>query len=316
MIKRLFFILCLVGSTSIPAVASFANSATNLYYTAKIWGYLKYFHPTVNGCTKNIDSILIALIPEIERDSTDIEFNASIMKLFAFAGPMPTATTPPPSLTPDQTINLNLDWQHDSLLSAEVQASLDSIRLNFRPVQTCYYASNPNYFPPYLITEKDYPDSLAITEPYSLLMLFRIWNIYNYFYPYKTLLDSSWDSTLTRMIPTIRTARTTLALQLAMMELQAKLQDAHAVTSSDTLMYHFGYHYLPMLFSYIDSQTVITKVFQGTTQVKPGDVVLEIDGTSSQTIRDTLRKYMPGGNPAIINQNISVQLLRGTKSVS
>lgn len=66
-----------------------------------------------------------------------------------------------------------------------------------------------------------------------------------------------------------------------------------------------------MLFSYIDSQTVITKVFRGVTAVKPGDVVLQIDGTPTQAIRDSLRKYTPGGNPAVIDRNISETLLQG-----
>jgi hypothetical protein len=140
--------------------------------------------------------------------------------------------------------------------------------------------------------------------------------MYDYFYPYKTLLDHPWDSTLMEMIPIVRVSQTTLAFQLALMEFQAKLQDAHAVTSSDTLNTHFGFHFLPMLFSYIDSQTVITKVFQGVTGVKQGDVVLEIDGTPTQTIRDSLLRYTPGGNPSVIDRNISTTLLEGVNYFS
>ena len=293
-----------------------ANSTRNLYYTAKVWGYLKYFHPAVNGCNKNLDSILVALIPEVEGDSTDSSLNASLLKMFDYAGPMPTATTPAPTLTPDETINLDLAWQHDTALSPEVQALLDSIRVNFRPVQTCYYEWNANRSPsdlfPYQINEKDYSPTIAIMEPYRLLTLFRIWNIYGYFYPYKTLLDQSWDTVLMDMIPVVRLSQTTLSFQLALMEFQAHLQDAHAVTNSQILADHFGFNCLPMIFSYIDSQTVITKVFKGVTAVKPGDVVLDIDGTPTQTIRDSLLKYTPGGNASVINRNISTTLLQGT----
>src|SRR5665213_569308 len=294
----------------------FAQDTTaRLYYAAKIWGYLKYFNPNVDGCNKNLDSNLIALIPEIENDSSNSLFNASLLKIFAYAGPMPTASVPPPLLTPDQTINLNLSWQYDTSLSPEVQALLDSIRVNFRPAQSCYYESSP-YNPPYVINENDYPLPLASTEPYRLLTLFRVWNMYDYFYPYKTLLDQPWDSTLMEMIPIIQAARTTLAFQLALMEFQAQLQDAHAFTNSDTLASHFGYHYFPMVFSYIDSQTVITKVFHGVTAVKVGDVVLSINGMPTQTIRDSLRKYTPGGNPSVINRYISESLLKGQSSLA
>lgn len=210
---------CLLILLSTKAYSQNASGDTTarLFYTAKVWGYLKYFHPAVNGCNKNLDSILVALIPEIESDSTDSEFNGSLQKMFNFAGPMPTATTPPPSLTPAQTINLDLRWLHDPIFSSPIQALLDSIRVNFRPLQSCYYEFNPDstsgYL--YLINENDYAPNLAITEPYRLLSLFRIWNIYDYFYPYKTLLDSSWDSTLVKMIPIFRTSSNTLALHLA-----------------------------------------------------------------------------------------------------
>src|SRR5262245_57631375 len=71
------------------------QTAENLYYTAKIWGYLKYFHPSVSGCNKNMDSILLALMPRILASTTNGEFNAVISDMLSFAGPMPIATTPP-----------------------------------------------------------------------------------------------------------------------------------------------------------------------------------------------------------------------------
>jgi carboxyl-terminal processing protease len=303
---------CLCASAQAQSVQS-NDTVARLYYTSKVWGYLKYFHPGVNGCNKNLDSILIALIPEIESDASDSAFNASLLKMFEFAGPMPTATMPAPSLTPEQSINLTLTWLNDSIFTPPIQALLDSIQVNFRPEQSCYYEFNPDsnsgYY--YLINENNYAADLAITEPYRLLTLFRVWNIYDYFYPYKTLLDSSWDSTLVGMIPICRAAQTTLAFHLALMQFQSKIQDAHSFSSSATLIAHFGGDYLPMLFSYIDSQTVITKVFQGVTAVKVGDIVTEIDGTPTSVIRDSLRKYTPGGNPAVIDRNISLSLIEG-----
>ena len=39
------------------------------------------------------------------------------------------------------------------------------------------------------------------SEEYRLLALFRFWNVINYFYPYKDLLDTSWSTVLTDFIP-------------------------------------------------------------------------------------------------------------------
>ncbi|HEY3874958.1 MAG TPA: hypothetical protein VGM92_05745, partial [Candidatus Kapabacteria bacterium] len=82
--KRFLLLPSLLLAASAILSPSYAQSSKtdanrHLYYAAKVWGYLKYFHPAVNGCNKNLDSILVALIPEIESDSSDSLFNASLL---------------------------------------------------------------------------------------------------------------------------------------------------------------------------------------------------------------------------------------------
>lgn len=269
----------------------------------------------MNGCNRNMDSILIALIPEIEDAADDAAFNASLMKMFAFAGPMPTATADPPILADSQKINLNLGWHGDVALNASLRALLDSIRINYRPQATCYYYSSSGN-PRYKLDERNYSPDTAIREPYRLLTLFRAWNIYNYFSPYKYLLDRSWDSVLTDMIPLVIAAESPRDFHLALLQFQSKQQDAHANANSDTLTAHFGDKYLPIVFSLVEGKTIVTKVYQGVTGVKVGDEVTKVDGTATETIRDSLRRYTRGGNEPVIQRNLSFALLRGVELAS
>ena len=48
------------------------------------------------------------------------------------------------------------------------------------------------------------------TAEYRLLSLFRLWNVIHYFYPYKSLMDVSWDKTLTDFIPQFETNQNAL----------------------------------------------------------------------------------------------------------
>jgi len=44
--------------------------------------------------------------------------------------------------------------------------------------------------------EKDYDKDVIIQYEYRLLAMFRYWNVIYYFYPYKYLMDQSWDINL------------------------------------------------------------------------------------------------------------------------
>src|SRR5215813_3858156 len=49
--------------------------------------------------------------------------------------------------------------------------------------------------------DKPYTEMTYPTAPYRLLALFRFWNIINYFFPYKHLIDRPWEGVLTEYIP-------------------------------------------------------------------------------------------------------------------
>ncbi|MEP7234156.1 MAG: T9SS type A sorting domain-containing protein [Ignavibacteriota bacterium] len=294
-----------------------SQTTTRLYYTAKVWGYLKYFHPLVNGVDKNMDSILLALIPEIEAATDDASFNVSLAKMFAFAGPMPIASGPPVIVPDSEIIDVNTDWQSASMFSTETRAFLESVRANFRPAESYYYQVNhTGSGGQFFVGELDYDSAVSLQEPYRLLTLFRAWNIYNYFSPYKKLLDQAWDSTLAEIIPLVRSAGDALSFHLALRRFQARQQDSHSGTGSSVLNAHFGSHVFPFLLSTIEGKTVVSKVYSGETRVKAGDVVESIDGTSIQTIRDSLRQYTKGGSQAIIERNIDRTLTIGVDTMA
>jgi hypothetical protein len=59
----------------------------------------------------------------------------------------------------------------------------------------------------------------APSREYRLLGLFRVWNVIHYFFPYKHLMDRTWDSVLTEFIPRFAQAETPVDYGLTAREL-------------------------------------------------------------------------------------------------
>src|ERR1035437_7340620 len=59
-----------------------------LFYTCKIWGFVKYFHSGDSTCSVNWDSILVNRLPKIKNAVTNNNFNDELDTLLNAAGPM------------------------------------------------------------------------------------------------------------------------------------------------------------------------------------------------------------------------------------
>lgn len=315
-----FTLLCLWSSQAAFSQQFSQQTIDRLAMTAKVWGYLKYFHPEVDGCTKSMDTVLLGILPQIKASTTDNEFNAALRKLFAFAGSVPKGAGSPPSLTEREIKHLDLSWLTAPVLAEDLRLSLDSVRANARFREQCYYQNNnaPSQAEPYFYIddERVYADTRLVQQDYRLLLFFRYWNIINYFYPYKYLLSTPWSKTLTDLIPVVTEDSTILSFHLAMARVQTRIDDAHGFTSSYTFYQNFGLNYLPFTLAYREGKTVVNKVFETSSGIKQGDVVLSINGQPIEELRDSLRKYASGSNPASKERNVNSFLVRSNQPSS
>ena len=102
-----------------------------LYYTCKVWGYVKYFHSEVSNCRVNWDSVLIAALPAIKNSNTTEEFDNELLNMLEAAGDMENTSEPPlEELPPELRRNLDLSWFDESMISEEVRVVLKEIQEN------------------------------------------------------------------------------------------------------------------------------------------------------------------------------------------
>src|SRR5436189_815806 len=63
---------------------------------------------------------------------------------------------------------------------------------------------------------------------FQLLGLYRYWNIVEYWYPNRNVLDEDWNQILVDFIPRVALAKSREAYRLEMLQLIVKLTDTHA----------------------------------------------------------------------------------------
>jgi C-terminal processing protease CtpA/Prc len=171
--------------------------------------------------------------------------------------------------------------------------------------------------PPVLqVSQKDkpYAEMQFPNVEYRLLALFRFWNVVNYFFPYKNLIGESWDTVLQRYIPKFEANKDLTDYQLTVFELATEMRDTHTVVrnASAAAAKFYGFH-TPAFISYLENQSVVTKVLDDKAPVRAGDVVLVIDGEPVEERRKFLSRYFAASTQQSLMLRVHSLLLAGPK---
>lgn len=317
-------LLVSIFSPTLKAQSLDSTTISRLYYTCKVWGYLKYFHSEVAKGTRNWDSILVSTIPAVQAATTGEEFNNALMTMFNYAGPMAVSNAGLPSVPDSMRFNLNLAWIDHAVLNGAVHDSLTAVRNRFRP-QNNYYLGQAfaNGNPTFDNDNKYYNSGYPSDSSVRLLGLFRYWNAIHYFNPYKNIIDRNWENVLTEFIPIMIHADDPLSYHKAIFLLQNRIDDSHGATlaaSADIRLDSiYGWYpgganyYLPLWLKQIGSETVVFKSLD-TNLVKPGDIIRYINNVPIDTIRNSIRPYTQGSHAVVIERNINYRISRGKQN--
>jgi Peptidase family S41 len=149
---------------------------------------------------------------------------------------------------------------------------------------------------------------------YRLLALFRFWNIINYFFPYKHLIDEPWANILPRYIPKFEANKDTVEYQQTMHELAAETHDSHVgVRGANKFVEKLGTFWPPIVLKYVEKEMVVAAVVDDKTDVRVGDVVLAVDGERVESRHEQLGRWFAASTPQALARRVSFELLRGMK---
>jgi len=283
-----------------------------LFYVCKTWGHAKYYHTEIANGSVNWDDELNIAINGAKYASTNASFNDSLQLMLNNAGEMEVNTSILPVVPDSLNNNTDYSWIQDSTFSDTVRALLDTIRTRFKPQNNIYLGQAfQNGNPTFDNDDLYYSGSNFPSENIRLLALFRYWNIVNYFFPYKYMMDQHWDSTLIEFIPAIVESIDAESYMLNIRKLTSRINDTHAYLNSTVYFQWLGNYYPPFLVRCIENEMVITKVLSGISEVEVGDIIKEIDGHNIYSLRDSLRQYSYGSNNTSIERNLNTIIMFG-----
>lgn len=297
----------------------------DLELLGKIWGLLKYHHPAIADGKYNWDYELFRILPTYLRADNNRQRDRVLRRWINSYGRIPECTTC--QATSDAAIlKPDLSWIDESDLNQEVKNLLHNVYLNRHQGNQYYVRMDYPYQRPLFINENPYSEMDYPDDGFRLLALFRLWNMTNYFFPYKDLTDKEWSTVLKEQIPYFMDAKNRLDYELASVRLIGELSDSHAILleGERKISSLRGYRQAPISVRFIENKLVVTgnsiiskipnehRINDPGLQI--GDIITHIEGKPVEAIVDSVRNYYPASNEAARMRDIAGDLLRSNNN--
>ena len=285
--------------------------------TAKLWGFLKYYHPAVANGSLDWDEHLLNKLDEVERSGTKKELSQVFLKWIEELGKVPnTENTTEGEKQNFFTKNFDLSWIENGMYSQELKKKLRFIEQNRFKGEQFYVSAAEQVGSAIFTNEKEYNSFTWEEKNLRLLALFRYWNQVEYFFPYKYQMDKNWDLVLEEMLPLFLNPSTEIEYHLAMLELVAHLDDSHAYLITPELNERLGFYWAPVKLQMIDDKPVVVKFLDSSFAEKDGwklgDVLLRVNDITISEKLEKEKKYLTGSNLASKYRDIHIPLLNGS----
>lgn len=283
----------------------------NLYILGKIWGFVKYHHPEIAKGNINWDSELLRTISVI--DSADFE-NQVLSWLKKFE--KPTSEKQIEHVTKNVALEADSNWILSlDIGSKDLRELLRTLREAPKEKVNYHLKFAPNIGNPLFKNERSYKEMKWDDDGLKLIGLFRYWNMIEYFFPYKHLIDEDWNDVLRKSIPIFLKADDELSYKLAMLKLIREIQDTHGNMGrrDKVLAQFFGQNMAPIQVNFIQDKVVVVKTYPqlpSESKIKPGDVISKVNGIPvTDLVREKLA-YTPGSNKTVQLWAVARKLLR------
>lgn len=283
----------------------------------KVWGFLKYYHPAVAAGKYNWDGELFRILPKVLNAKNPDERNIILNSWVSSFGKVERGEE-------ERAVNIkllpDLSWINQGTLGVELVQSLNEIKLAKRPSEHYYIGLAPNVGNPVFKNEKPYGTMNFSDTGFRLLSLYRYWNIIQYYFPYKNLIEEDWNNVLRDYIPRFVGASDELEYKLAALSLIARIHDTHAnIWGMDNALNNYkGKRYSALNVAFIENSAVVTDYFDPILGKKSGleigDVIESIDGKQVSEIVKERLALTPASNYPTQLRDIASSLLRTNKS--
>ncbi|UKT65611.1 S41 family peptidase [Pedobacter mucosus] len=302
--KKTILLTTLLSFIIANSVVAHAKETNQIATFIKIWGFLKYHHPTVAKGKIDWDKEFTNGVNEVKISRSKEAINLYYTTWINGLGKLEKCKACRIKDVSEDKFNVNMNWLKDSTsLSPELIDKLMNIQANRNQNRNYYVNQVEGVGNTEFKNEKAYPDSIYPSKELRLLTLARYWKIVEYFYPYRYKTNQNWDAVLVEMIPKFESAADTTDYHLTILELTAKVNDSHAKFSTRNTNEYFGFKWVPFSFKIIGDKAVVTGFYNDSlcrkNDIRIGDTFMKIDGLPIATIVKKNSKYVGASNESV-----------------
>jgi C-terminal processing protease CtpA/Prc len=302
--------------SKIEAFKATEEKINDLKILGMVWGFLKYYHPNIAAGNFNWDYELFRILPKViqskDQQGRDAILTDWIKRLGDFE-----VTREKEVLKNEVKITPDLDWITNSNLAADLTSQLSQVKNAKRKNENYYIGLFKGAGNPEFKNEKPYPTLKYPDVGFRLLSLYRYWNMIQYYFPYRNLIEEDWKNVLKEFVPKYVNASNELEYKLAVLELIGRIHDTHANMQDQTLINYWGKKYAPVKVKFIENKAVVTG-FLGSEGLESGlqigDVLSKIKNKPVEIIVRERLKYTPASNYPTQLRGIATNLLRTNDS--
>jgi C-terminal processing protease CtpA/Prc len=296
------------------------NQIENLKTLGLIWGFLKYYHPNIAKGEYNWDYELFRILPKVQNSGNKIKRDEILVQWIKNFGPFEEG-----KMNKTNTLEIktepDLNWIDTLGFSEELKAVLLKVKNAGRPGDHYYIGLKPGVRNPVFKNENTYAEMKYPDTGFRLLTLYRYWNIIQYYFPYKNLIEEDWKNVLEEYIPKFISAKNETDYTLVVLELIGRVHDTHANIwgGNQILNSYLGLNYSPVELKFIENRPVVTAYYDESlgkeTGLEIGDIITMINHQPIEEIIAASLKYTPASNYSTQLRDIAPKLLRTNDTI-
>ncbi|WPR76378.1 S41 family peptidase [Algoriphagus sp. NG3] len=294
-----------------------SDQIESLDLLGRVWGFLKYHHPQIAKGNYNWDYELFRFLPKYLEVNSANEKTRLLVDWIDTLGNLDECATCGDSVK-NKFISPDFKWIEKQ--PEDLKNALLAVYASRGQEGNFFVKINSNNGRPDFKNENAYSAMAYPDQGFRLLSLFRYWNMINYFFPSKYLMDKEWDHALEEFIPVFLNAENELEYELAALEMIEYIQDSHAFLggAADKIYQWKGQKFPPVKVDFVGSKLVVSGYyhagFKEKTGLQLGDMITEVNGESIEQLIKNRSSYYPASNLPVKYKSMSMDLLRSNSS--
>ena len=306
--------------SGITSISVDKTQIENLKSLGLIWGFLKYYHPNIARGEYNWDYELFRILPKVLNSDNSKNRDSVLIKWIDSFGEFSQGKE---TVIKSSAVKIEPDllWIKNSNFSDELTTLLLKVKNADRPKAHYYIGLQPGVGNPDFKNENAYSQMKYPDAGFRLMTLYRYWNIIQYYFPYKNLIEEDWKNVLEEFIPKFIKAKDDTEYTLTVLELIGRVHDTHANIwgGNPVLNNYFGLRYATVELTFIESKPVVTGFYDEKlgkeTGLEIGDIISVVNNRPVEEIIKERLKYSPASNYPTKLRDISSNLLRTNDSI-